>query len=380
MEAYEKLKLLTSQMHLEPVEDLNCPQLSSRKQDKITISSAVLPNGKHISLLKSQLSTNCERNCYYCPFRAGRDFQRASFIPDEFAKIFISLYTARIAEGIFLSSGIFSNGIFTQDRLLDTADILRNKLSYHGYMHLKIMPGAEFSQIERAMQLADRVSINLEAPTKERLEMLAPRKNFIEELIQPLKWVQQIRMTQPQTKGWKGHWPSSVTQFVVGAVGESDLELMVTTDYLYRKLQLKRAYYSSFNPIIDTPLENLPPSSPEREHRLYEASFLLRDYGFCMEDLPFDSSGHLPLDKDPKYAWAIQNLLEHPVEINRADKHILLRIPGIGPKTADSILRERLINKLSSPEELLRFGINLKRAAPFLLVNGKSAAYQTSYL
>ncbi len=178
MEAYEKLKLLTSQMHLEPVEDLNCHQLSSRKQDKITVSPAVLPNGKRISLLKSQLSTVCERNCYYCPFRAGRDFQRASFIPEEFAKIFMSLYAARIAEGIFLSSGIFANGIFTQDKLLDTADILRNKLSYRGYLHLKIMPGAEFSQIERAMQLADRVSINLEAPTKERLEMLAPRKRF----------------------------------------------------------------------------------------------------------------------------------------------------------------------------------------------------------
>ncbi len=167
-------------------------------------------------------------------------------------------------------------------------------------------------------------------------------------------------MTQPQNKGWKGHWPSSVTQFVVGAVGESDLELMVTTEYLYRKLQLKRTYYSSFNPINDTPLENLPPSSPEREHRLYQASFLLRDYGFFMEDLPFDSSGHLPLDKDPKYVWATQNLLEHPVEINRADKHMLLRIPGIGLKNADSILRERSKNKLSRPEELLMFGINLK--------------------
>jgi predicted DNA-binding helix-hairpin-helix protein len=380
MEAYEKLKLLTSQMHLEPVEDINCPQLPSRKQDKITVSPAVLPNGKRISLLKSQLSTVCERNCYYCPFRAGRDFQRASFIPEEFAKIFMSLYIARIAEGIFLSSGIFSNGVTTQDKLLDTADILRNKLSYHGYMHLKIMPGAEFAQVEKAMQLADRVSINLEAPTKERLEMLAPRKQFVEELVQPLKWVQQIRISQPQSKGWKGHWPSSVTQFVVGAVGESDLELMVTTEYLYKILQLKRTYFSSFNPIIDTPLENIPPSSPKREHRLYEASFLLRDYGFCMEELPFDSSGQLPLDKDPKYAWATQNLLEHPVEINRADKHLLLRIPGIGPKNAEYILKERLKNRLSKPEELSKFGINIKRAAPFLLVNGKRVAYQISYL
>jgi predicted DNA-binding helix-hairpin-helix protein len=380
MEAYEQLKLLTSQMHLEPAEDSNYPQLSSRKQDKITVSDAILPNGKRISLLKSQLSTVCERNCYYCPFRAGRDFQRASFKPEEFAKVFMSLYHAHIAEGIFLSSGIVKNGVFTQDMLIDTADILRNKHSYRGYIHLKIMPGAEFDQVERAMQLADRISINLEAPTTERLEKLAPRKQFIEELMQPLKWIQQIRFNQPPYNGWNGHWPSSVTQFVVSAVGETDLELMITTEYLYTHLQLKRAYYSSFNPIPDTPLENIPPGSPIREHRLYEASFLLRDYGFSMEELPFNSDGHLPLDVDPKYAWAKQNLFENPVEINLADKHMLLRIPGIGPKTANSIIETRIKQKLTKSEELSSFGVNFKRAAPFIIINGKSAAYQTTFL
>jgi predicted DNA-binding helix-hairpin-helix protein len=380
MEAFDRLKLLTSQMHLESAEDSNCPQLTSRKQDKITVSDAILPNGKRISLLKSQLSTFCERNCYYCPFRAGRDFQRATFKPEEFAKVFMSLYQARIAEGIFLSSGIVKNGIFTQDMLIDTADILRNKLDYLGYIHLKIMPGAEYDQVERAMQLADRVSINLEAPTTERLKKLAPRKQFIEELMQPLKWIQQIRHNQPAYKGWNGHWPSSVTQFVVSAVGETDLELMITTEYLYTQLHLNRAYYSSFNPISDTPLENIPPGSPVREHRLYEASFLLRDYGFSMEDLPFNLDGNLPLDIDPKYAWAKQNLVENPVEINLADKHMLLRIPGIGPKIANSIIETRKTKKFSQSEDLPSFGINLKRAAPFILINGKSAAYQTSFL
>jgi predicted DNA-binding helix-hairpin-helix protein len=171
-----------------------------------------------------------------------------------------------------------------------------------------------------------------------------------------------------------------VTQFVVSAVDETDLELMVTTEYLYNQLQLKRAYYSSFSPIINTPLENVPPGSPVREHRLYEASFLLRDYGFCMEELPFDSYGHLPLDVDPKYAWAKQNLIEHPVEINRADKRMLLRIPGIGPKIANSILTARINNKFFHPEELSMFGVDLKRAAPFILINGKYPAYQTSFL
>lgn len=380
MDSFDRLKLLTSQMHLEPAEDSSCPQLSARKQDKIFVSDAVLPNGKRISLLKSQLSTVCERNCYYCPFRAGRDFQRATFKPEEFARVFMSLYQSRIAEGIFLSSGIVNNGIFTQDKLIDTADILRNKLSFRGYIHLKIMPGAEFGQVERAMQLADRVSINLEAPTTDRLEKLAPRKQFVEELLQPLIWINQIRRSQSPSKGWNGHWPSSVTQFVVSAVGETDLELMVTTEYLYHQLKLKRAYYSSFNPISDTPLENVPPGSPIREHRLYEASFLLRDYGFSMEELPFNRDGHLPLDIDPKFAWARINLRDHPIEINRADKNMLLRVPGIGPKSAETILAARSKNKLSHPEELHAFGVNLKRAAPFILINGKKAAHQISFL
>jgi predicted DNA-binding helix-hairpin-helix protein len=380
MDAYEKLQLLTSQMHLEPAEDTTCIQLSSRKQDKISVSDAVLPNGRRIALLKSQLSTVCERNCYYCPFRSGRDFQRASFKPEEFAKIFMQLYNARIAEGIFLSSAIFNNGAFTQDKLIDTAEILRNKLYYRGYIHLKIMPGAQYAQVERAMQLADRVSINLEAPTTERLAKLAPRKQFLEELVQPLKWVQQIRQNQSAHKGWNAHWPSSVTQFVVSAVGESDLELLSTTEYLYSQLKLKRAYYSSFNPIPDTPLENLPPGDPTREHRLYEASFLLRDYGFILEEMPFKQDGYLPLEVDPKIAWAQVNLKGHPIEINRADKNELLRVPGIGPKSVNAILAARLKNKFTRSEQLRAIGVNIKRAAPFILLNGKLSAYQTSFL
>jgi predicted DNA-binding helix-hairpin-helix protein len=380
MEAFEKLKLVTSQMHLEPAEDSRCPQLTSHKQDEVTVSDAVIPNGKRISLLKSQLSTVCERNCYYCPFRSGRDFQRASFNPDEFARVFMSLYQARIAEGIFLSSGIFNSGAFTQDKLIDAAEILRHKLNFRGYIHLKIMPGAQYAQVERAMQLADRVSINLEAPTTERLKKLAPRKQFVEELLQPLKWINQIRQTQPAYKGWDKHWPSSVTQFVVSAVGETDLELLSTTQYLYTQLQLKRTYYSTFNPISDTPLENVPAGSPKREFRLYEASFLLRDYGFGLEELPFDHDGHLPLDIDPKIAWAQQNLTESPLEINRMDKLELLRVPGIGPKSAMKILSARRKNILTHPNQLHAFGVNLKRAAPFILINGKSPVFQMTFL
>jgi predicted DNA-binding helix-hairpin-helix protein len=242
------------------------------------------------------------------------------------------------------------------------------------------MPGAEFNQVERSMQLANRVSINLEAPNKERLHHLAPRKQFVDELLQPLKWIDLIRNSQPDRSGWNGHWPSSVTQFVVSAIGETDLELMTTTEYLYSKLHLRRAYYSSFNPIPNTPLENVSAGSPVRANRLYEASYLLRDYGFCMEELPFDSSGQLPLDVDPKSAWARQYLVGDLIEINKADKHTLLRVPGIGPKSANAIIIARHKNKINCIDELHSFGVNLCRATPFILFNGKTASYQTSFL
>jgi predicted DNA-binding helix-hairpin-helix protein len=242
------------------------------------------------------------------------------------------------------------------------------------------MPGAEFAQVERAMQLADRVSINLEGPNTKCLEKLAPKKHFIEELLQPLKWINQIRHTQSAKKGWDGHWPSSVTQFVISAVGETDLELLSTTEYLYNQVQLKRTYFSSFNPIPDTPLENIPPGSPLREHRLYEASFLLRDYGFCLEEMPFGKDGHLPQDVDPKMAWAQQNLIDHPLEINKVDKNELLRIPGIGPKSVRSILSVRTTKTIRHIEELRSFGVNVNRASKYILINGKIPAQQLSFI
>ncbi|OGO59637.1 MAG: hypothetical protein A2029_10985 [Chloroflexi bacterium RBG_19FT_COMBO_47_9] len=378
MNAIDRLNLLTAQMHLEPAEDSLCPKLSPRQRDSVFVSPAVLPNGKRISLLKTQLTSVCERNCFYCPFRAGRDFRRATFSPDEFGQTFIALHKAHIAEGIFLSSGIINGGINTQNNLIDTAEILRNKLSYKGYLHLKIMPGAERGQVERAMQLADRVSINLEAPNSQRLQQLAPLKKFTEELLLPLRWVEEIRQTQPAYHGWNSHWPSSVTQFVVGAVGDTDLELLSTTQYLYRQYNLKRAYYSAFHPIEDTPLENLPATSPMREARLYEASFLIRDYGFDLEDLPFDQTGNLPLNTDPKLAWARVNLSAHPIDINHADRQELLRIPGIGPKSANAIITARRQNRLHDIQELRGLGINARRAAPFILLDGRRPAYQAT--
>jgi predicted DNA-binding helix-hairpin-helix protein len=267
-------------------------------------------------------------------------------------------------------------GIRTQDRLIDTAEILRHKLGFRGYIHLKIMPGAERAQVERAMQLADRISINLEAPNDNRLAILAPHKQFSEELLQPLKWAEEIRRNQSGYRGWRGHWPSSVTQFVAGGSGESDLELLTTTDYLYHRLGLRRAYFSPFSPIKNTPLENQSPTPVLREHRLYQASFLLRDYGFDLEELPFEADGRLPVQTDPKLAWAQKNLSETPIEVNQADRQILMRVPGIGAKGAEAILRARRQAKIRDASALKKLGVLGERAAPFLLFDGKRLAYQ----
>jgi predicted DNA-binding helix-hairpin-helix protein len=384
MDKIARLQALSRQMMLEPGEEHRPAAQTQYDQtggcgnnkDDIYIYPAVLPNGKRIKLLKTLLSSACERDCYYCPFRAGRDFRRAAFKPEEFAKLFVELHRRNIAEGLFISSGVAGGGISTQDKLIAVTEILRFKLSFRGYVHLKIMPGAEQAQVERAMQLADRVSVNLEAPNTERLARLAPHKQFLEELLQPLKWVEEIRRSQPPVKGWNGRWPSSVTQFVAGGADESDLELLTTTAYLYRSLRLKRAYYSPFRPVPDTPMENHLPTPPQREVRLYQASFLLRDYGFDLEELPFEANGSLPLPVDPKLAWAQKSLAHRPIEVNRASRSELLRVPGIGPKGAEAVLKARREGRLHDLSTLRKLGILAERAAPFLLLDGKMAASQ----
>ena len=385
MDAIGTLKMLSSQMDLEHAEESRAssspngsaqrdtkPACFTPKEEKAAfVHPAQLPNGKQIMLLKTLLSSACEMDCYYCPFRAGRDFRRATFKPQEFAELFMKLNQAKAAEGIFLSSGIAAGGANTQNKILDTAEILRKRLGFRGYMHLKIMPGAERGQVERAMQFADRVSINLEAPNTERLTKLAPHKVFMEELLRPLRWVEEIRRSQPAYKFWNGKYPSTVTQFVAGGADESDLELLTTTDWLMKNVRLKRAYFSAFHPIHDTPMENKAAVDPMREHRLYQASFLLRDYGFDLEEMPFMQDGNLPLPTDPKLAWAQSNLSGKPVEINQAEKRDLVRVPGIGLRGAEAILSARRTGKLRDLTSLRKLGIVVARAAPFLLLDGR---------
>lgn len=336
------------------------------------ISNVSTPTGKK-PILKTMLTTACERNCYYCPFRAGRaKTPRMTITPDDLAKAFMALQQGGAVDGLFLSSGIIKGSVPTQDKLIDATDIIRRKHGYRGYIHLKIMPGVESDQLYKAMQLADRVSVNLEAPTQERLDALAPKKSFDRELLSMLRLADQIRRDHPQEK-----LARTVTQFVVGAVGDTDLELLSLTNGLHRHLGLTRAYFSAFHPVIQTPLENVAPTDSMREFRLYQSSFLLRDYGWEVEDLPFTDNGNLPTSVDPKKAYAETHLREAPIDLMTAERADLLRIPNIGPKGADAILKARSRGKIKELADLRKIGIAApENAAPYVLIDGKRPPVQ----
>jgi predicted DNA-binding helix-hairpin-helix protein len=357
-------------------DDIECERESVVSKYDIPVTEASLPNGQKIKMLKTMLTSACEKNCNYCAFRAGRDVKRATFLPDELAKIFMQIYDKKLVEGLFLSSGIVRGGVSTQDKLIATAELLRKKYKYQGYIHLKIMPGIEKEQLFESMHYASRISINLEAPNGHRLSLLAPKKTFQSELIEPIKWAAEIRRTKSPSRTWNGRWPSGATQFVIGAVGETDLELISTSEHLFNRYKLRRIYYSRFNPIENTPLEDHPPENPIRKNRLYQASYLLRDYQFSLEDMPFNQKDFLPQDIDPKMAWAQNNLLHDPIEINNATRKQLLRIPGIGPRSSDIILKARQSNLIKNSQQLKKMGISTKRASNFILLNGKRPTYQ----
>lgn len=371
MDSWEKLRLLGPETRYEPAEEVGITGVSEPPLADLTecIYHAATPKGR-VPLLKTLITSACERDCAYCPFRAGRDFRRVTFTPDELAQITWQLYHKGLIKGVFLSSGLAGGGPHTQDHLIAAAEILRRRYQFRGYIHLKIMPGAERDQVAAAMQLADRVSLNLEAPNDRRLARLAPHKIFLEELLQRLQWIDELRRVPGAPR------PSSTTQFVVGAAGESDVELLTTTEYLHQKVGLARAYFSGFAPVPDTPLENQPPSPPQREHRLYQAAFLLRDYGFTAAELPFNAGGNLPLENDPKLLWAEAHLTHAPVELNRADRAQLLRIPGIGLKGAERVLAARRQGRLRDLGDLRKLGVATGRAAPYILLDGVAPARQ----
>jgi putative DNA modification/repair radical SAM protein len=333
------------------------------------IYPSALPDGKKVFLFKVLLSNVCINDCQYCANRAQRPFSRTSFGVDELANLFMRLWTQGRVGGLFLSSGVLGGVDATMERMIKVVEILRLKHRFRGYIHLKILPGARFSLVERAVQLATRVSVNLEAPNQDRLSRIAGEKDFDEDLLLRMKWAQTIIQ-----QDFASTTKSQTTQFVVGAAGESDHEILGQTDHLYREMDLARVYFSAFQPVSQTPLEDKKPTPPLREHRLYQADFLLRRYGFHFQELVFDVQGNLPATADPKMIWALSHPEHFPVEVNRAEESQLLRVPGIGPRSARKIASIRTRHNLHNLEELKGAGVWVKRAAPFLIVNGRRKA------
>jgi predicted DNA-binding helix-hairpin-helix protein len=331
-----------------------------------------LVGGRREPHLKILLSNACERDCGYCVNRCGRDFRRASFRPEELARLFHEMWQARLVKGLFLSSAVVGNSALTMEREIAAVELLRGKYGYRGYVHLKLMPGTDKATVERAMELADRVSVNLEAPNAERLARLAGKKEFYSELLTPMRWVREIEEHRGAGLLPAGH----VTQFVVGASGESDREILSTVSELYGQFHLRRAYYSAFKPVPDTPLEGQPATPAIREHRLYQSDFLMRHYGFTLGDLVFDAQGQLPVETDPKTLSALHWPERFPMEVNTASRSELLRVPGIGSRSAERILHMRGQGTLRSLKDLKKSGASVGRAAPFVLLQGRRPAFQ----
>jgi predicted DNA-binding helix-hairpin-helix protein len=357
------------------------------------VSHVTAPNGQRTPVLKVLQTSFCQNNCLYCGFRAGRDIRRGHFTPDELAQAFDLMYRSGVVQGLFLSSGVVGT-VRTMDEMLATAELVRVKYGFRGYLHLKLLPGAEGEQIARAVELADRVSANLEAPTDERLLALAPQKQM-SELVGPLQTAARLTRRgqniqhrgydarggfaagqNSRSPGGPSQQPGSVrlgmsTQFVVGPAGESDRELLVAAQMLYRQVGLARAYYSAFSPVPGTPLEEVSPTDPRREHRLYQADFLLRHYGFSAEELPFDGEGRLSEHTDPKTVWAQAHPERFPVEVNQAPYAELVRVPGIGPESAKAIVAARRQGALREVGDLRRLGARADRAASYVLLAGQ---------
>ncbi len=336
------------------------------------IYPAARPDGKRIRVLKLLQTNVCQKQCYYCGIRAGKDVPRASFTPDELARAFDRLHRANIVNGLFLSSAVCTSADSTMDQMIACVELIRERYQFSGYVHLKLLPGCSDAHVERAVQIAQRVSVNLEAPSAERLARIAPHKTFYDELVRPM-WLAKRLIDESDGRLAPA---GQSTQFVVGAAGEPDREILSTSARLYREMGLARAYYSAFNPVPGTPLDGMEPTPAWREHRLYQADWLLRFYGFDYDDLVFDEGGNLPRQADPKLTYARHHPERYPVEVNRALREELLRVPGMGPRSVAQVLRWRRQRALRDLSDLAKAGAAAERAAPYVLLDGKRPPHQ----
>jgi len=371
MDTIEKLKVLSedSQYDLACACGTNEDDRRKRGDDGKWLYPVTLPDGGYSILLKTLLSNTCSNDCKYCPLRSETNVRRCTLQPEEIANVFMDYLRRKKVFGLFLSSGIIGNADHTMDRINAVARILRYKHSFRGYIHLKILPGSSDAAIEDSFSLASSVSLNIETPGKKHFDVLSSRKDYMKDIIRPLKLMGKLT-----EKGSRFARVKCTTQFIVGAADENDSEIVKYMSGLYDRLNFKRIYFSAYqkglgNPGI--PGEKRSITAPEnnfiREHRLYQTDFLVRKYGFRLEDIYYDKSGNLRLDKDPKEVWADQNPEFYPVRINTSDKDALLRVPGLGPDTVNRILKVRRERRISRLEDLKIKGRRLTRIKEYVI-------------
>lgn len=333
-------------------------------------------DGRCISLLKILLTNECIYDCKYCLNRKSNDIPRATFTPEEVCELTMQFYRRNYIEGLFLSSGILHNPNYTMEQMYKTLWILRNRCRFNGYVHVKAIPGADPRLIQLTGYLADRMSVNLELPTAEGLKNLAPNKHR-KTILAPMRQIQNGITENKNELALYRSAPHFVgggqsTQMIIGATPESDYQIMNVAESLYQKFSLKRVFYSAFVRVNeDKALPALPGGPPLlREHRLYQADWLLRFYGFKAEELLSEKRPFFNVMLDPKEDWAVRHLEQFPVEINRAPYEMILRVPGIGVKSAMRIVNARRTASLDFTS-LKKIGVVLKRALYFITCNGK---------
>ena len=372
----ERLKILTESAKY----DVSCSSSGSRRANtKGGIGNASVggichsftPDGRCISLLKILMSNRCSYNCLYCPNRAEADVPRASATPDELCELVIAFYKRNYIEGLFLSSAVEGSPDRTMERMLDTVIRLRKVYRFNGYIHLKGIPMADRALVSRAAQYVDRMSYNVELPSEKSLRLLAPQKTK-ESVLLPMKqlFLEKKAAGEEKGKNRKIFLPAGqTTQLIVGASPESDGQILKLSEAMYRRFSLKRVYYSSYVPVVRHSLLPDRCTGLLREHRLYQADWLMRFYGFDADEIAKEGE-NLPEEYDPKCAWALRNMQFFPVEINTAPLEKLLRVPGIGTLGAYKIIKARKFAKLDF-SDLAKMRIVLKRAKFFITCGGK---------
>lgn len=332
-------------------------------------------DGRCISLLKILFTNICIYDCSYCVNRCSNDVERALFTPEELADITINFYRRNYIEGLFLSSAVYKSPDYTMELLIKTVKKLREEYNFNGYIHLKAIPGADVNLIRLAGLYADRMSVNIELPSEKSLKLLAPQKTK-ESIIKPMSFIHNQLTEKSESKKLMRRTDKFVpagqtTQLIIGATPESDRTILKLSENLYKYYDLKRVYYSAYIPVFNG--NNIfEMTSPPllREHRLYQADWLLRYYNFKADELLTEEEPNFDVSLDPKINWAMKNLNLFPVEVNTADYNMLLRVPGIGLRTANRIVKARKAAYLNY-DSLKKLGVVLKRAKYFITCNGK---------